>query len=157
MKFLLMFVAVILSVSSFSVKAAEGEPWNIRCQGEGKAKQCEMFQKMTVIKTGQRVLEFSIGKADKRGVSTVAIIMPLGILVQDKIFIVIDDKQPVLFKIAYCLPEGCIGRTKFGKEVIANMKRGGNIAIKSRSADGKPVNISLSLKGFTKKSKMLNR
>ncbi len=165
MNFSIRYVFCFLAVVFFGlvifqnsvVKAEEGEPWQIRC-GEVQGKKiCEMVQRISVAKTGQRVAEFSIAKMDSKGVSRASVALPLGLAVQEKILMKIDDNKPVSFRIKYCVPAGCVSNLSLKEKIINMMKKGNKLYIIAKSADGKPVNIVMSLKGFTKKNKEINK
>ncbi len=154
--FIVIFFGFVMLQNSV-VKAEEGEPWQIRCGDVQGNKVCEMVQRISVAKTGQRIAEFSIAKMDSNGVSRAAIALPLGLAVQEKILMKIDDNKPVSFRIKYCVPAGCISNLSLKEKIINMMKKGSKLSVIAKSADGKPINIVMSLKGFTKKNKDINK
>ncbi len=156
--FICLFVTFVFAGALFQsskVLAEPPSPWNVRCaEVEGK-NLCEMVQRISVAKTGQRVAEFSIGSPDEGGTSKAVIMLPLGILVQEKVIMKIDDNKPVSFKIKYCVPGGCLSNLTLKKTVIDNLKRGNKVLVTARGAANQPINIEMSLKGFTKNYKSL--
>ena len=154
-----------------AAQAADADAWQTRCdkvneKGEkdenGKNKQCEIFQKLVMQDTGQRVMEFAIGypakdQKDKnkdkkaRGV----LILPLGILLPPGGQIRVDDQQPFSFQIRYCTQGGCVAYLDMNDKVLDIFRKGTKAEILMGTLQGKTLGVPMSLKGFTKALKDL--
>lgn len=140
--------------------AADENAWANRCEDlkEGEkvtGKYCEAFQRLSVMqkdadpKTAQRLAEFAIGypPADKgkpRGV----MILPLGIIVDEKVVIEIDGKESMKFAIHYCDQAGCVGLLELNAGLLDKMRKGQAMTVKTKANNGQPLQIGMSLKGL---------
>ena len=142
------------------------EYWNVRCvdvksndQADGtgaKEQSCEMFQRLSVKDSGQRILEFAIAKTDsKTGVSRGAVILPLGILVKPGVLVQIDEGDKFRFDIHHCTSDGCVAFVDMNKEVLKTFQKGAVAHLLILSADGKKIQLDLNLTGFSKAYKQL--
>lgn len=141
----------------FGVALAQQEPvtqngaWITRCETtEAGAKgPCEIFQRLLVKESGQRVAEFAIGYPPN-GIARGAVVLPLGIMLDEDIYLQIDDGPRFSFKVRYCTQSGCYAFLDLNPEIIDMMKKGGEATFHFNVMDGSPMAIDLSLSGFTK-------
>jgi invasion protein IalB len=142
--------------------AATGDAWVNRCEDlkDGEkvvGKYCEAFQRLSVMQkdaapeTAQRLAEFAIGyppveKGDAKAKG--ALILPLGILVNQKTKIAIDGKDAMEFSVRYCDNGGCVAVMDLSNGLIDKLRKGNELTIKAEAATGQPVNITMSLKGL---------
>lgn len=128
------------------------EPWTVRCSSDkpDAGRECEVYQRLAVAKTGQRVAEFAVGfpkgKQDGRGV----IVLPLGILLEDGIIMQIDDGQKFKFKPRYCTNDGCFAFINVSAALIDTLKKGTEVHFGAKALNGKEIKIKMSLKGLSK-------
>lgn len=149
---------------SARVQPASGQTaqaWFVRCgseedqvaaeeAGEPKRGRCEMFQRLSVQETGQRVAELAIGYPQDADNARGVFILPLGILLPPGVTVKIDDNPPLKFDVRYCDGNGCHAHVTFNERIL-DMMRGGNVAmITLQSADGQSMQIPMSLNGFSK-------
>lgn len=141
--------------SSGTAAQSDGEMayWIPRCDQDksGKPTQCEIFQRLLVKETGQRVAEFAIGYPEgkvqnARGV----IVLPLGILLGEETSLRIDAGKSYSFEIRYCTQNGCYGFLDLTPAIIGELKRGAEASFFFTTLDGNNLQIDLSLAGFTK-------
>lgn len=143
--------------SSFSYSKADNssstEAWSVRCdKGEdGVTKHCEMFTRLNLQKTNQRVVEFAIGykEGETKTASGVAI-LPLGIMVQEDVVFLIDENPYFQSKVSYCLDSGCYSQVALPEQIITKMKKGSEASLRFKSVGGRPFEVKMSLAGFTK-------
>lgn len=168
---ILAFAVVVmgLCVALFNQQAVSGEektvpakeaaaapsadaPWSVRCSSDKPApgRECEVYQRLVVAKTGQRVAEFAVGfpkdKQDGRGV----IVLPLGILLEDGIVMQIGDGQKFKFKPRYCNPDGCFAFVNVNATLTDALKKGTEVQFNAKALTGKEIKIKMSLKGLDK-------
>lgn len=133
--------------------AAGGEPkkpWTVRCTAEEKTpgRECEVYQRLVVAKTGQRVAEFAVGfpknKKEGRGV----IILPLGILLNDGIEMQIDSGQTFKFRPRYCTNDGCFAFIDINNQLLDTLKSSSMVEFSAKAMNGKDVKIRMTLKGM---------
>mgnify|MGYP006428621615 CR=1 FL=1 len=129
--------------------------WDIRCTKDDDGQetdQCEMFSKISVKDTGQRVVEFAIRKAEKDPgrVAEGIIILPLGILLPPGVKMQIDSGEDYSFNLRSCTQAGCFAVVSLNQQLINQMKGGIEAKIRFANTQGKPIRLNLSLKGFTK-------
>lgn len=155
----------------FAVRTASGEDaapkdnsavaWTVRCQPqkEGAATAdkgaCEIFQRLVVKESMARVAEFAIGFPDGGEVARGVVVLPLGILLQPGVEMRVDTGKPYAFKIRYCTEAGCFAYVNLDKAILDNMRQGTAANFLFKSADGKDVNLSMTLAGFSTALKSL--
>lgn len=134
--------------------------WQVRCEDLKKEEKvvgqyCEMFQNISVTKkdadpsTAQRVIEFAIGyPPSAEGKRSALVIMPLGILVNQKIDVEVDGDKKFDFNITFCDVNGCFAMLDLSDKNIDTLSKGKEMTIKAKAATGQDVKISLSLAGF---------
>lgn len=129
-------------------------PWSVRCNKDeqGNAAGCEVFQRITVKESGQRVIEFAIGYPQgKEKPAKGVIILPLGVLLPAGVKMQIDDQEKIFaFNIRSCVPVGCVSHVNLSQEVLDLLKKGVVANIQFVADNGQNVVIKISLKGFTK-------
>ncbi len=134
--------------------AAAEVAWTMRCQpqkeGEASAdkKHCEVFQRLIVKESSARVAEFAIGFPEGGDVARGVVVLPLGILLQSGVEMKIDEGKPYAFKIRYCTNAGCFAYVNLDKTILDSMRQGKLASFFFKSADGKDVNLSMTLSGF---------
>ncbi len=132
--------------------------WIPRCEAsvEGVLPKCEIFQRLLVKDTGQRVAELAIGFPDGVGKNARGVaVLPLGILLNEKTSLRIDDGALFNFQVRYCTQNGCYAFLDITPQIIAEMKRGGEASFYFITIEGKEMQIDLSLVGFTKALEVL--
>ena len=151
-------IAVFLNSQSAFSKSSDSA-WQIRCDKDeaGKATHCEMFSRLNLQKTNERVVEFAIGypKGDKLSAARGIIVMPLGIDLQDDAVILVDEKAIFHAKINYCLKSGCYALVTLPDQIVTQFKKGNDAALKFKANNGKFVMVKIPLTGFTKTFKEL--
>lgn len=140
------------AASPTSQAPANGEFWTERCNEEGD-KYCEVFQRLMIKENNQRLIEFAVGyPKDAKGVAQAAIVLPLGVLVNEGIALKVDEQAPAKAAFRTCIPEGCVVVMNLPEAFIATMKKGTKITVSFLDGGtGKQVNIDMSLQGFGKK------
>ncbi len=130
--------------------------WSVVCDGEGGT-ACAMTQ-LGKDSQGSPAIEFVVRKvgeedAEIDGVKIAAvadIITPLGVLLEFGLRLKIDagEERGAPFRI--CQKHGCLVREPLSLDVIASLKKG-NVAVVTVAAEGAgPIDINISLSGFTK-------
>jgi invasion protein IalB len=84
-------------------------------------------------------------------VAGATIVVPLETLLTEQLTIAVDGAQPKRYPFTWCAPLGCIARVGFTQAEIDGFKKGAKatITIVPFAAPDQPVNLDLSLKGFT--------
>ena len=129
------------------------DSWTLRCDQDeaGKETSCEMFQRLVVKDTGQRVTELAIGfPPDMNGVARGVVVLPLGILLTEDMTMQIDEGQAFSFKPRYCIQDGCIAFLDLGEQVLNIMRKGSEAKLAFKVMNGQDVVVGLSLEGFSK-------
>ena len=138
-----------------------GSPWHLRCdpakEGEENAKQhCEIFQRINMQETGQRVVELAIAKGKDEKPAQGVFILPLGILLKPGILMQVDEEKPFKFSARSCTAGGCIALIDLEKPVLDVFRKGEKILLRFKAQNGQEVNLTMSLKGFAKAFEKLN-
>lgn len=141
-----------------AAKAADA--WVVRCDDvkDGDkivGKYCEMAQSISVVqpeadpKTAQRLIEMVIGYPPADGGKAVGLsILPLGILVSEKVKVEIDGRKELDFNVRYCEAAGCIATFPLSEKDLDTLGKGSAMKLHMVTAAGQPVVIEMSLAGF---------
>jgi len=129
----------------------DDDVWQVRCSAEENdpSRECEIFQRLITTEGGQRVAEFAVGFPKEEPHARGVIILPLGILLTDDIEMQIDDNEKFRFKARYCTNQGCFAFIALDDKILGMLKKGTRAKIECKAFNGKPININMSLKGFT--------
>lgn len=141
------------SVTNAASQAGKNTYWVPRCDADdsGVARNCEVFQRLLVRDTGQRVAEFAVGFPNGRGgAARGVVVLPLGIRLDKDLRLQIDDGAGFSFDIRYCTQDGCYAFFDLTRDIVGMMKRGDEARFYFTTLDNKPLSIELSLVGFTK-------
>lgn len=133
--------------------------WRLVCN---KAEtQCRIFQRLSLQKDEQlqTLLTASLGAVkDKKGIvltdmrltSPIGVVLPLGMVFK------VDEGEEVNVNYHVCTPEGCLAEFVLSDDGLKQLKKGTTMSVAYQIAGlPKPVNVGLSLKGFTKAHKEL--
>ena len=151
LEFILLMVMFMFLLGMKNAYAAD-QAWSVRCDGQvGDANsKCEMFQRLVEKGTSKRFAEFAIGFPEGRDTARGALILPLGILVNEGSTIQIDDGPVFAFRVRYCVQDGCFAFIDLNEKVINEMRKGMQANLSIKTYDGTPVTVPMSLVGFTK-------
>lgn len=137
------------AASAWAVRCHEPKPAEKEAQKNSAAsKQCEVFQRQDVKKTGQRVIEMAIGYPPERKDARGVFILPTGILLQDGVTLKIDDNDPLKFQVRYCVPNGCMAYVTMSNAILETMSKGNTAFVGITQINGAKVSIPMPLKGF---------
>jgi invasion protein IalB len=137
--------------------------WTVRCpehKDQDKKKEaqnrCEAFQRLEVAETHARVAEFAVGfpksgEESARG----AVILPLGILLEQGVLMRIDEGKAAAFKIQYCTNGGCVSFINLDKNTLEDMKKSESVHFVFKAVNGQNVDLSMKLAGFAKVLKQI--
>jgi invasion protein IalB len=129
--------------------------WSQRCdeKKDGK-KYCEVFARLAMKDSHMRVAEVTIGfpqdNSLPKGVARGVIIMPLGVLLESGATMAVDSGESFSFKSRFCIQGGCYAFVNLKKNILDSMKKGKNLNIYFKTADGHDMRLALGLKGFDK-------
>lgn len=136
--------------------------WAKRCDDSDQS-YCEIVQQLSVVETGQRLIEFAIGfpqqksgeekkekPAEGKDIASGVIILPLGVLLESGMRLQVDDHAPYKFQARFCQAAGCYAFISLPEPVLEIMRKGETVTVAFKEAGGKTVDIKMSLKGFTK-------
>jgi len=135
--------------------------WGVICDSDATDSAASNTCAMTQLgkdSQGAPAIEFVVRKVDEEnaeidGVKIAAvadIITPLGVLLEFGLRLKIDDGEERGAPFRICQKHGCLVREPLSADVIAALKKG-NAALVTVAAEGAgPIDISISLRGFTK-------
>ena len=130
--------------------------WSVVCGPEGPG-SCAMTQ-LGEDPQGSPAIEFVVRKLDGEdavidGVEIAAvadIITPLGVLLEFGLRLKIDGGEERGAPYRICQQHGCLVREPLSEAVITSLKRGANATVTVAAEGAGPVQINISLRGFTK-------
>ncbi len=128
--------------------------WTLRCVRTADGLDpCQLYQLM-FDDQGNSVAEISLfelgGDGPAEAGATIA--TPLETLLTEQITIGVDGGRAKRYPFSYCSLKGCFARIGLTHEDVAAMKAGttATLQIVPVATPGKPVSVTMSLKGFTK-------
>ncbi len=138
---------------------ASESDWAVRCQ-DGDEQQsaenealpkpdCEIFQRLVLQESGQRLAEFALGFPDGAEDARGVVVLPLGILLNEPVTMTIDDSQTFSFQMRYCTREGCISFVNLTPGMIDLFRRGREAVIDFKILTGEEISLKMSLRGFS--------
>jgi invasion protein IalB len=149
------------AVAAASIEPAAGKTdaprdfndWRLVCEtpAKGGKKQCEVFQRMLWGKekgTALTTLVHTVKNKEKKDVTMIRVVTPLGTLLTPGMAIKIDDGKQIKVPYLQCLPGGCLVDMVFDQEMMDKMKKGKTMFVAYRAGNGKDAQLPVSLKGF---------
>lgn len=156
----ILFIAVVIGIG---VAAAENkielpggasslretyQDWIVSCQIVSNTKLCSLSQEQQQ-QNGQRVLAIELQSSAANEASGVAV-MPFGLKLNQGVKLQIDEQEELpAVAFSTCLPAGCILPVSLDAKQIASARAGQALKLKAASVDGREMNFSVSLKGFS--------
>ena len=130
--------------------------WRVICGADGES-ACAMTQ-LGKDPQGSPAIEFVVRKVDEEkaeidGVKIAAvadIITPLGVLLEFGLRLTIDSGEERGAPFRICQQHGCLVREPLSSDVIANLKKGNAAKVTVAAEGAGPIDIEISLNGFTK-------
>jgi invasion protein IalB len=149
-----------LAQESASAPAAANKPvqpsetknfgdWTVRCYPAASAMPCEMIELLVNKKSGRRVLGVLIIYNQAQNQNLVQIAMPLGVMLQNGAVLSSDTYTSAVLRFRLCDVQGCYTLAPLDDNAVKALGRATKAEMKIVSADGKKVNLSFSLNGFT--------
>ena len=131
--------------------------WSLVCESANGAPPCAMTQ-LGKDEQGSPAIEFVVRKIDDddaeiNGVKVEAvadIITPLGVLLEFGLRLKIDDGEERGAPFRICQKHGCLVREPLSSDVIVSLKKGNKATVVVAAEGAGPVEIEISLRGFTK-------
>lgn len=149
-------VLLVLSVFQSTLFAQDSEvtittksfdDWQVRCeQTKGADKSCVMTQQAMVQTSGQRLMQANIAK--EGGLTKMTLILPLGINLPAGAVLQIDEKNKTNLVIGFCTQTGCFVNMDLDDTLIRAIGNADAVQVNIHIADGKPVSVPFSPKGF---------
>ena len=126
-------------------------PWVKVCQTDASSKKemCLVTQEIRS-QTNQFIASATLRQVTGDTKVSFVAAVPVGMLIQAGIRIQIDDKAPLEVKYGICFPNACFGEVEVPADFIASLKAGNQMVVSALNQAQKPINVPLSLKGFTK-------
>ena len=154
----LSMTAVLLSLSVFqsTLLAQDSEvtiitqsfdDWQVRCeQTKGADKSCVMTQQAMMQASGKRLMQANVGKTGD--VTKMTLILPLGISLPAGAVMQIDQDNKTDLVISFCTQTGCFVNMDLNDKLIRAIGNADAVQVNIQIADGKPVSVPFSPKGF---------
>ncbi|WP_321504577.1 invasion associated locus B family protein [Breoghania sp.] len=100
--------------------------------------------------TGQLLAQVAIREVEGEDRKSMAVIVPPGMLIQPGLRVQVDGGQQKAGKYNICFSNGCVGEFLIDDAFIAALKKGNNLVLTTLNQQNKPVQLELTLIGFTK-------
>ena len=124
------------------------EDWRVVCTQQNETRQCAFSQQQRQ-QNGRTVLAIELVPA-KNGTLSGTLLLPFGLALDKGVALALDDAPPAAaLPFKTCLPSGCIAPLTLSAATAKSYRTGTAIKLTMAASDtGKPVTLSISLKGF---------
>ena len=134
--------------SEVTINTKSFDDWQVRCeQTKGADKTCVMTQQAMVQTSGQRLMQANIATVGE--VTKMTLILPLGISLPAGAVMQIDEKNKTDLVISFCTQAGCFVNLDLNDKLIRAIGNADAVQVNIQIADGNPVSVPLSSKGFS--------
>lgn len=131
-----------------TVKATHGD-WQVQCPpDESPTNPCAMVQNLVREEDNRRVLGALIVRPPDIE-PFLRIIVPLGVLLPGGMTLSVDGASVGTVGFINCLPDGCMTQVGLTPDLVASMKQGTQAIVTVYEQAEVPVELPLSLTGFT--------
>ncbi|MBP1849441.1 invasion associated locus B family protein [Rhizobium halophytocola] len=131
------------------VKAATDSAWEMSCETVAGNRMCQISASTITGDKSQVILVMSLAPAATKGIA-MQMAVPLGIAVQDKVELTIEDAYRTDLSVDRCTQQGCLIEETVEPGMIAAMKEKAKAQVIVTTPEGNKVPIDLSLSGFSK-------
>lgn len=145
------FAASAIAATPVGAQQAAGQPpqgWFKVCAKQEDNDICNT-QNVVTADSGQLLTAISLidvkGKINRK---IFQISVPSGRLIPPGVGLQIDKNKPTKVEYGICFPDRCIAEAQLGPELIAALKKGGELTITSINFQNKPNPLKISLAGF---------
>ncbi|MEM7465619.1 MAG: invasion associated locus B family protein [Pseudomonadota bacterium] len=143
-----------LGLSCIGVAIEDGDSfgnWLVRCgpQESSDSQGCFLFQNLVLKEGGQRVLQVAVGFVDNAAEPIALLSLPLGISLPPGAKISIDDSDQYSLQIERCEVSGCRAGLKLTSGQITRFQQGASLAVHFHDGQRRPIEVPLSLEGFS--------
>lgn len=149
---LLLAVSAALSAAPDSPATRSFEHWSLECHAPTPGRSgCSLFQNVVLApeQGGGRVMRVTIGLMDDDDAPVALFVLPLGISLPPGVELEVEGIDPVRFPVERCEPSGCGGGIRLDAELLEALGRAQSAHVRFRDSSREPVELELSLRGFT--------
>lgn len=139
-------------------QSAAGQPsgpsWRVRCndseemRDKPRFERCEVFTRVSMRETGQRLLEFAMNFTDNGNPGRGIIILPLGVLLTEEGRIQIDEDKSYQFRVRYCDSGGCYAYLSLNETLVSQLRGAESFTIHFKTAQNQNVQMQMPLDGL---------
>lgn len=156
--FTLMTAPLLAQDKAPAVEAAKKPPvqkqfqdWVVICQepDKGGKKICQAAQKITIKESGKQLMQVLVGYPPDADKPIAVFFLPLGMLLPQGAKLIIGEVELGRLAIQRCEPNGCIAPLQLTDDIMGKLKTGTAGKVVVTNAEGKNLDIPLSLKGFS--------
>lgn len=146
--FVLAFLAVTGTATAQTAQPSRSGDWDTLCDTTPDTQQkiCVLTQKLTM--TGQHNVHFSVIVV-KAG-PVLRVLAPLGVLLETGVTLKVDGDQLSRMPFLRCLQNGCVAETNLDAALVRRLKAGKIATFVIYGQPDRPVDVPVSLNGFTR-------
>ena len=138
-------LAVLAAVAVAQAQQRDYGDWRHDCP-QGQA--CRIYQALAEQGAERAFLTMEVVRREQGG-TYASITLPLGIYLPPGIALKVDQGLGRELPVTVCLPGGCKILLTLDDELLQAMKRGQRLRLRFYQASDDPVEVALSLRGFT--------
>lgn len=131
-----------------SLRATHGD-WQVLCVlNDNLLEECFLGQALDDQTSGKRAMTVMVMKAPDQS-TALRITVPLGVLIPAGLNLTVDGNNVGDVGFVACFPDGCMTQVGMSDEVLNALKTGTAAVVTVHDFDNKPIELPLSLTGFT--------
>ena len=144
--------ALLIGGNSFAVENGQTfKEWVAECQTQPdtQAQNCHIRQEVESNRDAAARLTMMVIPSRRDKGFTAALVAPLGTALRPGLQLQVDSLEPFKATFEFCLPDGCIAYVDLKGELLASLKKGKTLMVSTKAADGRQLDVPMSLAGFT--------
>lgn len=148
---LLVATPALAQDASPSLRATYGD-WEVRCVTDADCVMTQLHRRSEQSADAVFTIVKATGLAGSDGQTFEAfaeIVVPLGVYLPGGLGLKVDNQPAKAAPFERCIDEGCVVRAPISATMLGNLKAGGTVNIVIFGGPEKPVQIPMSLAGFT--------
>lgn len=132
------------------VKVTKHKDWEVHCPKSGQKDQCEMTQLINNPGNGKPIMRVIMGYPPQaQGQPAMIFILPLGTRLNSGVQVTVDNHKAHRFPFQICLEQGCQAAFPVKSSFLNQLKHGKSAQASIVGPKGNPINLKISLMGFT--------
>lgn len=127
------------------------QDWEVHCGAEaaGSETHCEMLQTVNRKGSDQPIMRIAIGYPPQTSGPVAIFVLPLGMRLPPGVQFKVDSGNAVRFPVQLCVTQGCRADLPLKDDMVRQLRAGHQATVTIHEPRGEPLDLPISLMGFT--------